>query len=195
MEDHGVDYVHEFDLEHLEEDGQAGDAQGPSTQRRSTRAARHGGGTAPQNPHLVEPQHHPNGGYGMNVGGPMPQETSSSHHATRYSPLVTCPLRRPFVATSGPIIDDGMLWLTQNLRYGGPTGPIKTGPLDLRPPSVRRRHGGLAHSGRRKKRLSGGARGSLHLSPSSGAAFPGPPPGSAAGAPSAPPPDGRQQQQ
>ncbi|GIY47255.1 transcription factor MafB [Caerostris darwini] len=133
MEDHGVDYVHEFDLEHLEEvvKQEMHRAKYPAALNPCSNGM--AVGQPPQQPHLVEPQHHPNGGYGMNVGGPCPRKPPVAT-----TPPDTPPCHMPpspaFVATSGPIIDDGMLWLTQNLRYGGANGANQDGPLDLRPP-------------------------------------------------------------
>ncbi|PRD25759.1 UNVERIFIED_CONTAM: mafb [Trichonephila clavipes] len=128
--DHGVDYVHEFDLEHLEEvvKQEMHRAKYPTALNPCNN-----GMTVVQPPQQhLEPQHHPNGGYGINVGAPCPRKPPVAT-----TPPDTPPCHMPpspaFVATSGPLMDDGMLWLTQNLRYGAANG-TQDGPLDLRPP-------------------------------------------------------------
>lgn len=144
-----VDYVHEFDLEHLEE-----------VVKQEMHRAKYssGGGIAScATPHSgMGPQHlsdqsqhhhsHPhthhqqNGVYAMSgvmssqcprkpvaLAATTPPDTPPCHG------MPPSPAFVPAGTTPGPLIDDGMLWLTQNLRYGTANGS-QEGPLDLRPP-------------------------------------------------------------
>lgn len=134
MEGGDADYGPEFDLEHLEE-----------VVKQEMHRAKYSGTTAAlcpqQQNHPMD--HHHGGGYSMMPPCHQPRKPVALAAAT---PPDTPPCHMPpspaFVpgTTQGPpLIDDGMLWLTQNLRYGGgggPSGPPpnQDGPLDLRPP-------------------------------------------------------------
>ncbi|XP_035220078.1 transcription factor MafB-like [Stegodyphus dumicola] len=145
-----VDYVHEFDLEHLEEVvkqemHRAKYSAGGALTSCATPHNNMGGqnlGDQPQHhhhTHNTHPHHHQNGVYGMNgVMGTCPRKPVALSAATPPDtpPCHGMPPSPAFVppgATQGPVIDDGMLWLTQNLRYGSANGS-QDGPLDLRPP-------------------------------------------------------------
>ncbi|XP_054711839.1 transcription factor MafB-like [Uloborus diversus] len=137
-----VDYVHEFDLEHLEEvvKQEMHRVKYSSSGLGPCGAAPHpmGGQQQPQpQHHLVEPsqpppsQHHHHV-YGMSMGNACPRKPVALAAAT--PPCHGMPPSPAFVpagATPGPLMDDGMLWLTQNLRYANGS---QDGPLDLRPP-------------------------------------------------------------
>ncbi|XP_015906656.1 transcription factor MafB-like [Parasteatoda tepidariorum] len=138
----GVDYVHEFDLEHLEE-----------VVKQEMHRAKYSSGvnlgacTTPHNgmnmqhmndhPHHHHP-HQPVYGMNSNMGSSCPRKPVVLAAATPPDtpPCHGMPPSPAFVPTGntpGPLMDDGMLWLTQNLRYGGASGN-QDGPLDLRPP-------------------------------------------------------------
>ncbi|KAG8183943.1 hypothetical protein JTE90_006868 [Oedothorax gibbosus] len=120
------DYVQEFDLDHLEE-----------VVKQEMHRAKYN--SSMQQQHSMMEQHH---GYGMMAACHQPRKPVAVAAATPPdTPPCHMPPSPPFPGTTPgqPLIDDGMLWLTQNLRYNGPSngGPPpnnQDGPLDLRPP-------------------------------------------------------------